>query len=59
MKTQTNKQLQVAANVKIVKHKNKRWKIKTRKEHSEYGHDYQNGDVEAKEGTYISDKVIY
>ena len=37
--------------MKMVNHKNKLWKIKTRKEHSEYGQDYQNGDVETKEGT--------
>ena len=38
----------------MVKHKNRRWKIKTRKEQSEYGQDYQYGDVETKEGTYIA-----
>ena len=35
----------------MVKHKNQLWKIKTRKEHSEYGQDYQNGEAETKEGT--------
>ena len=51
IKTQTNKQFQGAANMRMVKHKNKMWKIKTRKEHSEYGQDYQYGAVETKEGT--------
>ena len=45
--------------MKMVKHKNKLWKIKTRKEHSKDGQDYmfqtqwykQNGDVGTKEGT--------
>ena len=41
MKTQTNKKFQGAANIIIVKHKNKWCKI--RKEHSEYRQDYQNG----------------
>ena len=36
----------------MVKYKNKLWKIKTRKDHSEYGQDYQDGDVETKEGTF-------
>ena len=35
----------------MVKHKNQLWKIKTRKEHWEYGQDYQNGDAETKAGT--------
>ena len=34
----------------MVKHKNQLWKIKTRKEHSEYGQDYVD-DVDSKEGT--------
>ena len=38
--------------MKMVKYKKKLWKIKTRKDHSEYGHDYQDGDVETKEGTF-------
>ena len=48
---QTNKHFQGATNIKMVKYKNKLWKIKTRKDHSEYGHDYQDGEVETKEGT--------
>ena len=53
IKTQTNKKFQGAANMKMVKHKNKLWKIKTRKEPSEYGQDYQDSvliSVENKEG---------
>ena len=45
IKNQTNQQFDVDANVKMVKHKNKWWNITTRKERSEYGQDYQDGDV--------------
>ena len=48
MKTQENKQFQVASNTNMVKHKNKWWKIKTRQEHSEHGKDYQNEEAENK-----------
>ena len=48
MKNQEKKQFLVAPNIKMVKHKNKWWKIKTRQEHSEHGKDYQNEEAENK-----------
>ena len=46
MKTQINKQFEGAANIRRVKHKNNWWKIRTRKERSEYGLDYQDQDYQ-------------
>ena len=44
--SERNKRFPGAANTKIriVKHKKKKWKIKTRAKHSESGNDYQNDD---------------
>merc|ERR1711974_480101 len=36
--------------IKMIKYKNKWWKIKTRKKHSGSGQDYQNNDSEDKTG---------
>ena len=41
---QTNKQIRGTSHTKVVEHKNKMWKIKTRTSHSESGNDYHHGD---------------
>ena len=38
--------MQGAANSRTVKHKNKRWKIKTIRKHSDLAQDYKNGDYD-------------
>ena len=63
VESEKSRQMQGATNVKMAKHDNKWWKIKTRKEHSKHERDHQNselgqdyiipGDYENPEGTLL------